>query len=57
MSFAWQDATTGHKKVVIRIEWQDYEKAYYLDAGAYDHEKEVLLDHRYYLYVRSVEEV
>ena len=43
LSFAWENNKTGHSKVLLHIKWLDFEDAYFLDAGAFDHEKEVLL--------------
>ena len=42
-SFAWENAATGHSKVLFHIKYNDNAGAYFLDAGAYDYEKEVLL--------------
>ena len=56
MSFAWDDPTTGHQKVVVHIKWREKQGAYFLDAGAYDHEQEVLLSSLLIL-VESVEEI
>ena len=57
MSFAWEDATTGHQKVVVHINWKTPYNAYFLDAGAYDHEQEILLVDGANLIVESVEEI
>ena len=57
MSFAWQDDTTGHKKVLFQIHWgRDYDH-YYLDAGAYDYEQEIVLYDGAKLYVLEVREI
>ena len=42
-SFAWENAATGHSKVLFHIKYNLNAFAYFLDAGAYDYEKEVLL--------------
>ena len=42
-SFAWENVETGHSKVLFHIKYNLNVSAYYLDAGAYDYEKEVLL--------------
>ena len=57
MSFAWEDASTGHQKVLFHIKWKNEYFAYFLDAGAFDHEKEVLLYDGAYLLVESVEQI
>ena len=54
MSFAWENATTGHKKVVVHIKWKYKHSHYFLDAGAYDHEQEVLLMNGVGLFIESV---
>jgi len=59
LTFAWQNQHSGHHKVLFHIKWNSkYGFAYYyLNAGAYDHEKEVLLLDGVLLTVESVEEV
>ena len=57
MSFAWENASTSHQKVVVNIKIKNEYGAYFLDAGAYDHEQEVLLGNRSCYYVESVEEI
>ena len=57
LTFAWEDAATGHQKVVVHIKWKNAIGAYFLDAGAYDHEQEVLLSNGIYIIVESVEEI
>ena len=57
MSFAWEDASTGHQKVVVHIKWKKDNHAYFLDAGAYDHENEVLLGYGLGIIFESVEEI
>lgn len=43
LSFSWENKKSGHHKVLFHITWNYPYSHYYLDAGAYDHEKEVLL--------------
>ena len=43
MTFAWENETTGHQKVLFKILWHRKNKHYYLDAGAYDYEHEIVL--------------
>ena len=57
MSFAWEDVTTGHQKVVVHIKWNFRGAVYFLDAGAYDHEQEVLLKNGIEFVVESVEDI
>lgn len=57
MKFAWENTNTGHKKVLFHIKWDDDIGHYYLNAGAYDSEKEVLLYDGAKLFVHSVEDV
>jgi len=57
LKFAWQNKDSGHHKVLFHIKWNCGVYYYYLNAGAYDHEKEVLLVDGVYLIVESVEEV
>ena len=57
MSFAWEDKSTGHQKVLFHIKWKNRCHAYFLDAGAFDHEKEVLLNDWTKLLVESVEQI
>jgi len=57
LKFAWQNQHSGHHKVLFHIKWDRIISYYYLNAGAYDHEKEVLLVDGVYLWVESVEEV
>ena len=56
MQFAWEDASTGHQKVMIHYKWNHTFNAYFLDAGAYDHEQEVLLIAQY-IEIESVKEI
>ena len=57
MSFAWENQETGHSKVLIRIKYYLNAESYFIDTGAYDHEKEVLLVDGTSLYVVSVEKI
>ena len=57
LKFAWQNQHSGHHKVLFHIKWNCSIAYYYLNAGAYDHEKEVLLGDGVSLTVESVEEV
>jgi len=58
LKFAWQNKDSGHHKVLFHIKWKSVGGYYYyLNAGAYDHEKEVLLVDGVCLTVESVEEV
>ena len=57
LKFAWQNQHSGHHKVLFHIKWNCPLGYYYLNAGAYDHEKEVLLVDGVDLTVESVEEV
>ena len=57
MSFAWDDHETSHTKVLVHFKWMSKYNAYYMDAGAYDFEEEVLLWDGALVYVESVQEV
>ena len=58
LKFAWKNKDSGHHKVLFHIKWNsDGYDYYYLNAGAYDHEKEVLLKDGVPLRVESVEPV
>ena len=57
MTFAWENTNSGHKKVLFHIKWNNELCHYFLNAGAYDSEKEVLLFDGVDLYVHSVEDV
>ena len=41
--FAWENAESGHQRVLFYIKWDNVYDHYYLNAGAYDHEEEILL--------------
>ena len=56
LSFAWDNKDQGKKKVLFKIKWKCEYFAYFLDNGAYDDEKEVLLADGQNLLVDSVEE-
>ena len=56
-SFVWEDTKTGHQKVLFHFKWMSFLDAYFLDAGAFDHEEEVLLFDGAKLIVESVEEI
>ena len=49
MTFAWENKTTGHSKVLFQINWDSKLCHYYLDAGAYDYEQEIVLLDSVYL--------
>ena len=57
LSFAWSNQKTGHSKVLFNIKFKREYDAYFLNAGAYDHEQEVLLIDGNMLYVVSIEDV
>ena len=57
LNFAWERPETGHSKVLFHIKYNENCQAYYLDAGAYDYEKEVLLRDGVMLWVESVQEI
>ena len=57
LSFAWENAKTAHQKVLIHIKWMYKYMSYFLNAGAYDHEEEVLLYDGAKLIVEQIEEV
>ena len=45
----------GFLKVLFQIEWNHHYAHYFLDAGAYDHEEEVLLMDGVCLRVQSIQ--
>ena len=55
--FAWENAHSGHHKVLFNIKWKCKVYNYYMNAGAYDHEEEVLLMDGDGVIVKSVEDV
>ena len=57
MKFMWENQDSGHQKVLFHITNNRINSHYYLNAGAYDHEEEVLLMDGSEAKVTSVEEV
>lgn len=57
MKITWENSESGHHKVLIHIKWNSVYYHYFLNAGAYNQEKEVLLYDGAYLYVHSVESI
>ena len=55
--YTWENKYTGHQKVLFHIKWDDNWDHYYLNAGAFDHEEEILLRDGVRLIVRSVDVV
>ena len=51
MKFMWENDISGHQKVLFHIKWNKSYDHYFLNAGAYNQEKEVLLYDGTYLYV------
>ena len=43
LNFAWQDKHSGHQKVLFHLNWNFVGSHYFLNAGAYDYEEEVIL--------------
>ena len=43
LKFAWENSASGHQKVLFHIIWNEEYYHYYMNAGAYDHEKEILI--------------
>ena len=56
-SFAWENKTTGHHKVLFQINWDRESLHYYLNAGAYDYEQEIVLLDAAHLFVFEVREI
>ena len=54
--FAWENKHSGHHKVLFHIKWDGVSNHYYLNAGAYDHEQEILLVDGVRMIVISVED-
>ena len=55
LRYAWQNQYSGHHKVLFHIKWNSIGyQYYYLNAGAYDHEKEILLNDGVMVRVESV---
>ena len=57
LKFAWENPTSGHQKVIFKIKWDDPYVHYFLNAGAFDQEKEVLLMDGTDLIVEGIEDV
>ena len=57
MSFAWENKTTGHSKVLFQINWDNKVEHYFLNAGAYDYEQEIVLYDSVCLCVLEVREI
>ena len=54
----WDNKQSGHTKVLLQIYWDDWNCGhYFLNAGSYDHEEEVLLFDGCGVIVKSVEEI
>ena len=57
LDFAWQDKHSGHQKVLFHLNWNYYHSHYFLNAGAYDYEEEVILVDGTFANVISVESI
>ena len=57
LTFAKDDAEAGRHKVLFQIIWKREEQHYFLNAGAYDYEQEVLLEDGVELYVHEVKDI
>ena len=59
MKFAWENKDTNppKKKVVFNIKWNMPGSHYYLDAGAFDYEEEILLMDGVTLQVVEVQDI
>lgn len=57
LKFAWKNQDSGHHKVLFHIIWNSTIDHYYLNAGAFDHEEEVLLYDGAEVKIESVEDV
>ena len=55
LEFAWQDKS--HEKVLFHLVWNAPNQHYYLNAGAYDHEEEIVLMDGAWSIVESVESI
>ena len=55
LNFAWQDH--HHHKVLFHLVWDNVYSHYFLNAGAYDYEEEVLLLDGTFATVISVEAI
>ena len=56
-TFAWTNEESRHQKVLFHFKWNGKRQHYFLDAGAYDDEKEILLVDGVAQFVHSVEDV
>ena len=57
LDFAWQDKHSGHQKVLFHLNWNCSDYHYFLNAGAYDYEEEVILEDGAFANVISVESI
>ena len=57
LGFAWENSESAHTKVLFHIEYNHHVYQYFLNAGAYDHEEEVLLADGARVEVTKVEQV
>ncbi len=57
LSFAWDNKDSGHSKVLLHFDWKTPFSNYFLNAGAYDHEEEVLIFDGAYVKVIAVSEI
>ena len=57
LSFAWDNTHSGHHKILFHIQWKYDFHHYFLNAGAYDHEQEILLVDGTSLDVISIDEI
>ena len=52
--FAFANEHTGAKRVVFHIHWKSVDDHYFMNAGAFDHEEEILLSDGSQFHVLSV---
>ena len=57
LNFAWENKDSGHSKVLFQLVWSEISEHYFLNAGAYDYEEEVILLDGTYATVVSVEAI
>lgn len=59
MGFAWEnkDLKPPVYKVLFNIDWKHHLYHYFLNAGAYDHEEEVLITDGTKIFVEGVEDI
>lgn len=57
MSFMWENESKGFKKVLFYLKWTSMEDYYFLNAGAYDQEEEILINDGTGVVVDKVEEI